>query len=123
MRIVLSNLLGNALKFTVGVAAPRIELGCESDPVTGDVTYFVRDNGVGFDMRYAGKLFGVFQRLHDAAEFPGTGVGLATVKRIIARHGGRVWAQSRPGLGTTIFFTLSATPSDAAYPALPTTAA
>lgn len=123
MRIVLDNLLGNAFKFTAGVAAPCIELGCETNPGTGELVYFVRDNGVGFDMRYADKLFGVFQRLHSTAEFPGTGVGLATVKRIISRHGGRVWAQSQPAVGTTFFFTLSAIESEAAHLALPITAA
>lgn len=103
LRIVMENLLANAWKFTSGRAAAAIEVG----RVPGEGAFFVRDNGVGFDMAYAGKLFRPFQRLHTEAEFPGTGVGLATVRRIIARHQGRVWAESRLGEGTTFFFTLS----------------
>ncbi|MDP3762334.1 MAG: PAS domain-containing protein [Ramlibacter sp.] len=105
LRVMLENLLGNAWKFTAQRDGARIELGREQD---GHV-FFVRDNGVGFDMDYAGKLFGAFQRLHTEAEFPGTGIGLATVRRIVARHQGRVWAESRLGEGTTFFFTLSET--------------
>jgi PAS domain S-box-containing protein len=105
LRLVMENLLGNAWKFTARTAAAAIEVGkLESGNV-----FFVRDNGVGFDMAYAGKLFGAFQRLHTQAEFPGTGIGLATVRRVVARHQGRVWAESRPGEGTTFFFTLSGT--------------
>ncbi|MBC5763358.1 ATP-binding protein [Ramlibacter albus] len=103
MRVLLGNLLGNAWKFTSRNETSRIELG--RDDAQG--AFFVRDNGVGFDMAHAGKLFSAFQRLHIEAEFPGTGIGLATVRRIVARHGGRVWAESQPGNGTTVWFTLS----------------
>lgn len=104
LRIVLENLLANAWKFTAGNAAARIEFGARAHD--GGIAYFVRDNGVGFDMAHAGKLFGAFQRLHDAREYPGTGIGLATVQRIVHRHGGRVWAESEVGKGTTFYFTL-----------------
>ncbi len=98
----LTNLLSNALKFTRAEPAPRIEVGAES--IEGEPTFFVRDNGMGFDAQYADKLFGVFERLHDDVE--GTGVGLAIVERIVERHGGTVWAEGAPGVGTTIYFTL-----------------
>jgi PAS domain S-box-containing protein len=104
LRQVWANLLGNAAKFSARAPAPRVEAGGAEGE--GENVYFVRDNGAGFDMAYAGKLFGVFQRLHDAAEFGGTGVGLAIVKRIVERHGGRVWAESRPGAGATFWFAL-----------------
>ena len=107
VQIVLENLLGNSWKFTTNVAVPRIELGVQRNG--GDAVYFVRDNGAGFDMRYAEKLFRPFQRLHTEADFPGTGVGLATVNRIVDRHGGRVWAEASVGQGATFYFTLPPT--------------
>jgi PAS domain S-box-containing protein len=105
LRIVLENLLRNAWKFTSKQSRPRIELGATAEP---EPAFFVRDNGAGFDMEFAGKLFGVFQRLHSASEFPGTGVGLATVRRIVNRHGGRVWANGALNQGAVFYFTLPA---------------
>jgi two-component system sensor histidine kinase/response regulator len=104
LRIAMENLLANAWKFTGREPAPRVEFGLTN--VGGEPTYFVRDNGAGFDMAYADRLFGPFQRLHLQSEFPGTGIGLATVQRIIHRHGGRVWAEGLPGQGATFHFTL-----------------
>ncbi|HLA85945.1 MAG TPA: ATP-binding protein [Thermoguttaceae bacterium] len=101
---VLVNLLSNAVKFTSTKQKARVEFGYRTDEDGG--AYYVKDNGVGFDMRYVGKLFGVFQRLHSVAEFEGTGIGLALVYRIIARHGGRAWAQGQLGKGATFCFTL-----------------
>jgi signal transduction histidine kinase len=104
LRVVLENLLGNAWKFTSKQPRARIEFG---DVRAGNgPAYFVRDDGAGFDMNYATKLFGAFQRLHSVTEFPGTGIGLATCARIIHRHGGSIWAESVPGQGATFFFTL-----------------
>jgi PAS domain S-box-containing protein len=106
LRIVLENLLSNAWKFTRHVETARIEFGVTS--LKGRPTFYVRDNGAGFDMAYAGKLFGAFQRLHRVDEFEGTGIGLATVQRIIHRHGGQVWAESEVGSGARFFFTVAA---------------
>jgi signal transduction histidine kinase len=104
MRIVLDNLLGNAWKFTANVARPCLQL--RSDATGGAPVYFVKDNGAGFDMAYVDKLFRPFQRLHRECDFPGTGIGLATIRRIIDRHGGRVWAEGVVGGGATIYFTM-----------------
>ena len=104
LRIALENLLGNAWKFTAKAADAKIELGTEGE--AGAVVYFVRDNGAGFDMQYADKLFKPFQRLHTEKEFSGTSIGLATVLRIIQRHGGKIWGESVTNEGTTIYFTL-----------------
>ncbi len=104
LRIALENLIGNAWKFTSKSPRARIEFGVTQRE--GESVYFVRDDGAGFDMAYAGKLFGAFQRLHAATEFPGTGIGLATVQRIIHRHAGRVWAEGAVEHGAAFFFTL-----------------
>lgn len=106
LRAVLENLLGNAWKYSAKQAQAEIHVGQLAD-AAGNQVFFVRDNGVGFDMAYSGKLFQPFERLHTPAEFAGNGVGLATVNRIIGRHGGNIWAESAPGQGATFFFTLS----------------
>ena len=103
-RVVLQNLLGNAWKFTAQRSQAHVEFGATSR--NGHPAYFVRDDGAGFNMTYANKLFGAFQRLHGNTEFPGTGIGLATVQRIIHRHGGEVWAEGAVGQGATFYFTL-----------------
>ena len=107
LRILLENLLGNAWKFTSKRNRARIVFGRRTGEA-GPAVYFVQDNGAGFDMRYGAKLFGPFQRLHSMEEFPGTGIGLATVSRVVLRHGGRVWAEGAVGQGATFFFTLEA---------------
>jgi PAS domain S-box-containing protein len=108
LHVALQNLLGNAFKFTARTAQPEIEFG--SWLQDGETVYFVRDNGAGFEMEYAHKLFGAFQRLHAATEFEGNGIGLATVQRIVRRHGGRIWAKGAPGQGATFYFTLGDAP-------------
>jgi signal transduction histidine kinase len=118
LQIVLQNLLGNAWKFTSKSGQARIEFGVLPDPLppfpgatpagdgSGKQVFFVRDDGAGFGMAHADKLFGPFQRLHAEADFEGTGIGLATVERIIHRHGGEVWAEGEVGRGATFYFTL-----------------
>jgi signal transduction histidine kinase len=112
LRVVLENLIGNAWKFTSKAEKPRIEIGALKD--RGRTTFFVRDNGAGFEMAYADKLFGAFQRLHSATEYAGTGIGLATVQRIVHRHGGRIWAEGEVGKGAVFFFTLASAAEEAA---------
>ncbi|HEX6928336.1 MAG TPA: ATP-binding protein [Gammaproteobacteria bacterium] len=104
LRIALENLLSNAMKYSAKCERTVIEFGMRNHK--GEVCYFVQDNGVGFDMAYSNKLFGAFQRLHNSSEYPGTGIGLATVQRIVHRHGGRIWAESAVSKGTTFYFTL-----------------
>jgi len=105
LRVMLSNLLANAVKYSRDKPVSNIRFGARQDKNSRE-TYFVSDNGVGFDMRYADKLFGAFQRLHSSDEFEGAGIGLATVQRIINRHGGRIWAEAAPGEGATFYFVL-----------------
>jgi PAS domain S-box-containing protein len=104
LRAMLENLMGNALKFSAQQPNPMIEVG--KTDIAGEIVYYVRDNGVGFNMAYADKLFSPFQRLHRAGDFPGFGIGLATVQRVVNRHGGRIWAQAAEGAGATFYFTL-----------------
>jgi light-regulated signal transduction histidine kinase (bacteriophytochrome) len=104
LRAALENLIGNAWKFSSKTDKARIEIGSLSDD--GRAVFYVRDNGAGFDMAYANKLFGAFQRLHSGNEYQGTGIGLATVQRIIHRHGGRIWADAKPDKGAAFYFTL-----------------
>jgi light-regulated signal transduction histidine kinase (bacteriophytochrome) len=102
---VMQNLMGNAWKFSARQPLARVEIGTQPG-AGGENVFFVRDNGAGFDMAFAHKLFGTFERLHSPGDFPGTGIGLATVKRVIERHGGRVWAESKPGEGASFYFTV-----------------
>ena len=107
--VVMQNLLGNAWKFTSKRELAHIEIGSQPGQTHNSTVYFVRDNGAGFDMAYSEKLFGTFERLHSPADFAGTGIGLATVKRVIQRHGGRIWAEGKEGQGAAFFFTLGTT--------------
>ena len=113
LEIMMENLLGNAWKYTSRRSLARIEFSVltSSEKTTadkgGETVFFVRDNGIGFDMAYAGKLFRAFHRLHTADEFPGAGIGLATVQRVVHSHGGRMWAEGAVEKGTTVYFTLS----------------
>lgn len=106
LRQLVGHLAGNAWKFSSKKVGAQIAVGSQPGPA-GETVYFFRDNGAGFDMAYADKLFGIFQRLHVASDFPGIGAGLSTVQRIVMRHGGRVWAQALPEQGATIYFTLA----------------
>ena len=118
LRVLLENLIDNAWKYTGRTDPARIEFGCRVDhDGTGICEYYVRDNGAGFDMAYAGKLFGPFQRLHKIEDFDGSGIGLASASRIVRRHGGRIWAQGAPGEGATFYFTIPPTPPKGSAPA------
>jgi light-regulated signal transduction histidine kinase (bacteriophytochrome) len=114
LRTVWQNLLGHAVKYTGHCEVAHIGVNVQKGR-NGDYEFTVADNGAGFDMQYADKLFGVFQRLHRASEFPGNGIGLANVRRIVARHGGRVWAEAEPGQGARFHFSLPATDAAGAH--------
>ena len=104
LKVVFSNLIQNAIKFTIDRKKARIEIGRELKE--DDIQFYVKDNGIGFDMRYTDKLFTAFQRLHTEARFPGTGIGLSTVKRIVLKHGGNIWAKGEIDKGAEFYFTL-----------------
>ena len=124
MKQVCTNLLSNAIKFTRKQESPTIEVASVTDPLSEEKVFSVKDNGIGFDMKFVEKLFGVFERLVDEKEFEGTGCGLAIVRRIIQRHGGRIWAEGTPNIGATFFFSLPTTvcnASDSTAPSTPQT--
>ena len=104
LSLCMCNLLENALKYTSKTSVAEIEFGTKDS--TDKIIYYIKDNGAGFDMKHVNKLFQPFSRLHSVKEFPGTGVGLAIAHRAIARHGGKIWAESKPGEGATFFFTI-----------------
>jgi len=106
LKQLVDHLAGNAWKFTSKKDRADIVVGSQPGP-DGETVYFFKDNGAGFDMAYAEKLFGIFQRMHVSSDFPGIGAGLSTVQRIVARHGGRIWAEAAPEQGATIYFTLA----------------
>ncbi len=121
LRTVFEQLIANAFKFTAKTGQPRIEIGANEE--WGATAYYVKDNGAGFDMRYYGKLFGLYETLHSPGEFEGAGVGLALARRIVERHGGRVWAEGEPGRGARFFFTLGPDSERAGSPAAPASGA
>jgi light-regulated signal transduction histidine kinase (bacteriophytochrome) len=121
LRQVWQNLLGNAVKYSGKREVAHIQIGYRLEG-EGEHHFWVRDNGAGFDMAYAGKLFGVFQRLHKSSEYAGTGIGLASVRRVVTRHGGRVWAEAEPDQGATFHFVIPSSPDDAFVPRGPTPA-
>src|SRR5690606_34859899 len=114
IEILMDNLISNAWKYSQKVLNAKVEIGCQEQ--MGNTVFYIRDNGAGFDMKYANQLFKPFNRLHSAEEFDGTGIGLATVSRIIERHHGKIWVKSAPNKGTTFYFTLFPQSSNSAEP-------